>query len=137
MDTIRQRKLIERLLYDMGEAHYIYKITIVQGGMYYIGCTKHFLLRLKTHQNHVISPDDDDCRFYKEAHRAIMENQHFERWVAMNKHIRTSMKMSILAVVTGKQLAFDLERRYIQEAITDPLCLNGPSPRQEPAKSEK
>lgn len=120
----------------MPNKNFVYKITVIKTGHYYIGVTADFLGRFLQHRkcieaeifknNFIPYHKELGKHLYKRA--ASIIGNHFDRWTEQNKHIRKSLKIDLMAIISGRKQAEYLEGLYIAEAIKDELCLNKRNP---------
>lgn len=117
-------------LLDIPEAGliYIYKLTSVHTGHYYIGQTNSVKDRIYTHLSTVISLiEGGECRpqyFHSVIAEKIKELHSKDKRCKVEKFTRNALEVYVMALVADKETANLIESHYIKKNRSNPMCLN-------------
>lgn len=113
---------------DNKDLIYIYKLTSVHTGHYYIGQTGSVKDRMYQHLSTVINIiEDKNCKplkFHLLIAEKIKELHSKDKRVKIERFTREALSVYVMALVADKETANLVESHYISKHIIDEMCLN-------------
>lgn len=120
---------INGLLDEKCDKHFVYRIECKTNGHYYIGQTTKLKDRLYSHYMKILGLCTDRGAVGPQNVHAVLAGLLAPAYVptkklSLEKFIRDSLSVSVIAIVSDKELADFIEKRYIIKAKSDKKCLN-------------
>lgn len=107
---------------------YVYKITCNYTGHFYIGQTNSLKDRMYKHLTFIEEVINKSCdspqKFHKIVAEAINTEYEKDKRKKITRFIRESLSVYVLAIVSEREAALNVESYYINKHRTDELCLN-------------
>lgn len=107
---------------------YIYKITCKHTGHYYVGQTNSVKDRMYQHLSTIIKiMEQSDCKrlFFHDFIACKLKNIYEkDKRFKLEKFVRESLSVYIIALVADKDIANIVESHYIAQSVVEGLCLN-------------
>jgi predicted GIY-YIG superfamily endonuclease len=115
--------------YEAINTIYIYKITSVNTGHFYIGQTASIKDRMYSHLKIILAVLENQnptgvLNFHRVVSDKIMELYEKDKRLKIERYLRESLHVYVMAITADKETAGLVESHYIKKNMSDPLCLN-------------
>jgi hypothetical protein len=123
-----ENKIVANSLALTKSVFYVYKLTLMEHGHYYIGCTADLSTRLKQHLSSIIDAKHNDIGNFLPFHHTAADLlcDHIDSigFTTRPVYLKRQVIMHLMAFADNRKYALALESMIIKDCISDPLCLN-------------